>query len=59
MKRYFIILCLLSTVGLVSCATTQTNKTTQTHSDQKTDTKQVQKSGTYFGTGVGVGFVSF
>ncbi|MCH9756784.1 MAG: hypothetical protein K0U37_06320 [Gammaproteobacteria bacterium] len=55
MKKYLLILCLVSTVSLVGCATTQAN-TTNTNT-KKTDIKQTR--GTYFGTGVGIGVMSF
>jgi hypothetical protein len=48
------ILCLLSFVSLVGCATTQTQNTTK-----KADTQQAQKSGSYLGGGIGVGVMSF
>ena len=56
MRKFLIILCFLGAASLVGCATTQT-ETTQT--TKKSEARQAQKSGTYFGTGFGVGVASF
>ncbi len=59
MKTFFMVLCLFGAASLVGCATTQTQQNTNTHATQKADKKQIQRSGTYFGTGVGIGVMSF
>ncbi|MDF1678170.1 MAG: hypothetical protein P1U32_05695 [Legionellaceae bacterium] len=59
MKQFLMIVCLLGASALVGCATTQSNHTTNTQADKTVHAKQTQKSGTYFGTGVGIGVMSF
>jgi outer membrane lipoprotein SlyB len=56
MKTFLIILCFLGAASLVGCATTQTETAKPS---QKSEAKQAQKSGTYLGTGFGVGVASF
>jgi outer membrane lipoprotein SlyB len=58
MKTFLMIVCLFGAVSLIGCTTTEANTTTPAHA-KKADAKQTQKSGTYFGTGVGVGVMSF
>ncbi|MDX2345275.1 MAG: hypothetical protein QNK11_00175 [Legionella sp.] len=55
MKKYLAILCLLGAITLIGCATTGANNTTA----KKAEAQHSQKSGTYFGGGVGVGVMSF
>ncbi len=59
MKTFLMVLCLFGAASLVGCASTQANQTPNTHTAQKADAKQTQNRGTYFGTGVGVGVMSF
>jgi outer membrane lipoprotein SlyB len=56
MKKFLMMLCLLGAVSLMGCATTQTDTA---KANQKQEAQQAQKSGTYFGTGFGVGVASF
>ena len=54
MKKHLITLCFLGALSLMGCATTQTNTP-----EKKAHAEQAQKNGSYFGTGVGIGFASF
>ncbi|MDF1757606.1 MAG: hypothetical protein P1U74_04855 [Legionellaceae bacterium] len=50
MKKILVILLFIASTSLVGCATTQSNAS---------ENNKTQNSGTYFGTGIGVGFVSY
>ncbi len=64
MKHFLIVLSLFASLSLVGCAASihAGGATTKTDTEKSQKTHQVQKAqhqGTYLGTGVGVGFVSF